>query len=218
MVPAFEMNCRKCNKSIEADSRFCKHCGARTSAESTARPAKPAKPAAQNEGTDIYRDPQHEQFVWAGRPAWRAFAGAWLAWFVLSATSLYLASKFAADVALVRVVWLFVGGGAVTLLVREALIVYGLSYHLTTQRLFVHKGIITRVTDQMELLRVDDVRISQGLVDRVVDTGSLEVFSSDETDESVKLQSIPAPAAIAEELRRHVRGVRSKGTLAVERV
>jgi membrane protein YdbS with pleckstrin-like domain len=214
------MNCRKCNKPIEPDSRFCKHCGARIRRAADAPAAKkPARPAAPDAAAgDIHRDPQHEQFVWAGRPAWRAFAGAWLVWFLLSALCLYLASKYATDVALVRVVWLFVGGGAVALLVREALIVYGLSYHLTTQRLFVHKGILTRTTDQLELLRIDDVRISQGVIDRLVDTGSLEVFSSDETDETVKLQSIPAPAAIAEELRRHVRGVRSKGTLAVERV
>lgn len=219
------MTCRKCSKTVEPDSRFCRWCGRRVRRAAEAAPRKKPVPAAAGAATasdapagDIYRDPQHEQFVWAGRPAWRSFTGAWMLWFLLSAGCLYAASTYAADSALVQVVWLFVGGAAVTLFVREALIVYGLTYHMTTQRLFIHKGILTRVTDQVELLRIDDVRISQSVIDRLVDTGSLDVYSSDESDENLKLQSIPSPAGVAEALRRHVRGVRSKGTLAVERV
>lgn len=117
-----------------------------------------------------------------------------------------------------QVLWIFVIGAAVMILVRDALVVYGVAYQLTTQRLFIHRGVLARVTDQMELLRVDDVRIMQSVIDRIVNTGSLELFSSDESDDNVTLRSISAPMEVAEALRLHVRGARSKGTLAVERV
>jgi len=143
----------------------------------------------------------------------------WMVWLALCAGALVLAYRHAgASSTLVTVVWLFVAGAGAALLVRELLIILGFSYHLTTQRLFIYRGILTRVTDQMELLRIADVRLRQGIVDRIVNTGDLEIFGTDETDESVTLESIIAPAQVAESLRLHVRAARGKGTLAVERI
>ncbi|MCG8407324.1 MAG: zinc ribbon domain-containing protein [Phycisphaerales bacterium] len=205
------MKCSHCDQSIAQDSRFCKYCGAKTL---PAAPPSDAKP-----GPDVHGDPKHEKAVWQGRPAWRAFSGAWLLWLTFSVACLFVAYQYSgADSALVTVVWLFAGGAAAALLVREALVVYGLRYQLTTQRLFVHRGILTRVTDQLELLRIDDVRLRQGVVDRLVNTGHLDIFGTDETDDALTLTSIPTPADVAESLRLHVHAVRSKGALAVERI
>lgn len=168
---------------------------------------------------DVYRDPRFEQSIWQARPAWRASTGSWLLWLLISGGGLYFASRFGGgDRSLVQVVWIFVVGAAVTMLAREALVVFGLRYHLTTQRLFLHRGVLTRVTDQFELIRIDDVRVMQGVIDRIVNTGRVEIYSSDATDESVTLESISAPMEVAEALRLHVRGARSKGTLSVEQV
>jgi uncharacterized membrane protein YdbT with pleckstrin-like domain len=122
------------------------------------------------------------------------------------------------DSALFKTVAVFIVGAAVAIFVREFLVVMGLRYRLTTQRLFVHRGILTRVTDQMELIRVDDVQLRQGVIDRIVDTGDVIVLGTDETDENVTLESIGRPAEVAEALRTHVRGVRSKDTLLVESI
>lgn len=219
------MKCRACDKTIAADSRFCRHCGAKIPRPRSAKRGaaasrrKPRTVPNTNEAPDLYRDPEGEQSVWAGRPSWRAYSGMWLSWLVASGGCLAAAARHAGGGSdLVKIAWLFVAGAAVALFIREALIVYGLNYQLTTQRLFVHRGIFTRITDQMELLRVNDVRLKQGVVDRLVNTGRLEVFSTDESDETLTLESIPAPAEVAEALRLHVRGVRSKGMLAVEHV
>lgn len=216
------MECRRCGKVISADSRFCRHCGAET-ARPAARPAaaSPAEPArdARHADRDVHRDPNHEQAVWRGRPAWRAFGGSWILWAFVSIAGLVASYQYVGAASpLVTVVWLFVGGAAAALLVRDAMRIYGQSYHLTSQRLFVHRGILTRVTDQLELLRVDDVRLRQGVLDRIVDTGDLDIFGTDETDAVVTLESIPAPAVVAEDLRRHVRAIRDKGSLAIERI
>lgn len=207
------MRCGECDKGIGSDSRYCRHCGA----EIQAPPSR--TPRFSSNGPDVHHDPAHEQAIWRGRPAWRSFSGMWMIWLALCATALVLAYRHAgATSTLVTVVWLFVAGAGAALLVRELLIILGVRYRLTTQRLFIHRGILTRVTDQMELLRISDVRLRQGVIDRLVNTGDLEIFGTDETDETVTLESILAPAEVAESLRLHVRAVRGKGTLAVERI
>lgn len=172
---------------------------------------KPAPPP------DVHHDPAQEMPIWHGRPAWRAFSPAWAIWLAGSAALLYASSKYGGG-PLVQVVWVFIAGSATGLFVRDALIVYGRRYHLTTQRLFVHRGILVRVSDQMELIRVDDVRQSQSILDRLLNTGQLEIFSTDETDETIRLRSIVDPETVAEAIRLNVRGVRSKGSIAIERI
>lgn len=207
------MRCGECDKGIEPDSRFCRHCGAEVQLRLS------RSPYSSSGEPDVHHDPAHEQAIWRGRPAWQSFFGMWMIWLVFCATALVFAYRRAgATSTLVTVVWLFVAGTGAALLVRELLIIFGFRYRLTTQRLFIHRGILTRVTDQMELLRISDVRLRQGVIDRIVNTGDLEIFGTDETDETVTLESILAPAEVAESLRRHVRAVRGKGTLAVEHI
>ena len=211
--------CHACGKRIHPDSRFCRHCGTRVAAPSSGSP--PESPAGRPPTTgpgDVHHDPNCEVEVWQGRPAWRAFSGRWVVWAIVSIILLSLVSRYGGDGSLMSGMWLLVGSAAVSLLVRDALIVYGRRYHLTTQRLFVHRGILHRVTDQTELIRVDDVRQSQTVLDRVLGTGSLQIFSTDETDEAVTLRSIRDPMFVAEQIRLHTRGVRSKGAIAVERI
>ena len=217
------MNCPKCNQPIDDQCRFCQHCGGPVSRQ-TSEP-EPAErlglaPAERDPGgEDVYHDPEQERQVWEGRPAWRSQYGIWAAWALGSAMLLGAAIKWkASDSIAVELTLLLVLGTGIAILVREALFVFGFRYRLTTQRLFVHRGILTRVTDQMELIRVNDVRLRQGVVDRLVNTGDVEIMSTDETDETVTLQSIGAPAEAAEAVRLHVRQSRKKNTLLVEKI
>lgn len=223
------MICPKCKITIEEDSAFCKHCGANiqgagaTAEPAAERPAGPAGPSpAGGEGAareDVYRDPKFEKQVWSGRPAWRSRYGTWALWAIVSAVILGAAYKWRASSSItLSIAWIVIVGIAVVILVREALLVLSLAYRLTTQRLFVRRGIFSRVTDQVELVRVDDVRLRQGLVDRLVNTGDVEVISSDPSDPKLILEAINAPHEVAESLRTHVRGARSRGTVFVEQV
>ncbi|MCB9852144.1 MAG: PH domain-containing protein [Phycisphaerales bacterium] len=215
-----KLYCHACGKRIHPASRFCRHCGAKSLAKVNTPDNDPkkfltgGKPAPP---PDVHHDPAQELPVWHGRPAWRAFSPTWLVWFAMSVALLLVASSYGGR-PLVQAVWVFIAGSGVGLFVRDALIVYSRRYHLTTQRLFVHRGILVRVTDQMELIRVDDVRQSQSILDRILNTGHLEIFSSDETDETIRLRSIPDPEHVAEEIRVNTRGVRNKGSIAVEKI
>lgn len=215
-----KLYCHACGKRIHPASRFCRHCGVKMLVKVKSGGKDPRKALTGDKPApppDVHHDPAQEMPVWHGRPAWRVFSPAWCIWFGLSALLLVVASRYGGG-PLVQAVWLFIAGAAVGLFVRDALIVYGRRYHLTTQRLFVHRGILVRVTDQLELIRVDDVRQSQSIVDRILNTGNLEIFSSDETDETIRLRSILNPEHVAEAIRLNTRGVRNKGSIAIEKI
>lgn len=163
--------------------------------------------------------PHRERPLWDGRPSWRAHYGTWALCVLSCAVAIAVVHRFTDTGSSLRVwVWAVAAAASIALLVREALLVYGQRYRLTSLRLFVDRGILMRVTDQTELYRVDDVRIRQSVVDRMVDTGDIEILGSDMSDESIVLRSVHCPAEVAENLLRHVRKIRDKKTLLIERV
>lgn len=216
------MQCSTCKHVLDDDSRFCKHCGQRVSQATYSHPKTAAKAVVKEiapANPEHHRDPHSEKAVWEGRPSWRAHYGIWGCWAIFSIVAIVMAyRRGGVGSPIVLLTWILVAGAASALFVREALVVYGTAYRLTTQRLFIHRGILRRTTDQVELLRVDDVRIVQGIIDRLVNTGNVEIHSSDESEESVALLSIAEPAEVCEALRIHTRTVRNKGFMAVESV
>lgn len=236
------MNCPKCHFTVENDSRFCKYCGAALAAVAGAASAGPLTPtnrgpadanvpsgadplsaaAKDAKPGDLHRDPAMEKEVWEGRPSWRAFYGTWLLWLVAVIVVIVLVYKSTAPATsgwnLRDATWLIALASGIAIFVRQFLVIYGQHYRLTTQRLFMNHGILSRVTDQLELVRVEDVRLRQGIVDRLVNTGRVEIISSDQTDHDLTLESVADPAQVAEHVRRNVRGARGKGSLFVENV
>jgi len=199
--------------------------GGQAPVETTAVLSAPNSPGQQlfqtahQTAEDSNDDQPAEHTIWQGRPAWRAFAGSWCAWLGICAAVLALTFMYNnGGGPLVQAVWVFIGGSAAGLFARTALFVYGSRYRLTTERLFIHRGILLRITDQIELIRVDDVRIRQNIIDRLLNTGTLEIFSTDETDETIHLFKISDPANVTEDVRNHTRAVRQQHAVAVERI
>lgn len=183
-------------------------------APAASSPASPSAPVAAPEsltrqappGSETYRDPAHEKEVWRGRPAWKASAGVWALWLVGAIALTVLVYRYVDQGSRLRdFAWGLIAAAAVVVFVRHALVVFSRQYRLTTQRLFIHRGILSRTTDQTELVRVEDVRLKQGLIDRILNTGNVEVIGSDRTDENIILESIDVPAEVAESIRRTVR-------------
>jgi uncharacterized membrane protein YdbT with pleckstrin-like domain len=221
------MNCASCQTYIEDDSRFCKNCGEPVSPPASAPPPAASQPIAQPAAPSpaaalqpaAQQAPEPEREVWSGRPSARAQIGAWALWLLGTIAVLWASARWGDAAGNVRfTARILIFAGAVVVLVRQALVVYGVYYRLTTQRLFIHRGVISRVTDQVELMRVDDVRLRQRLIDRIMNTGDLDIISSDATDKDLTLRSIAAPAEVAEALRANVTRLRAKKTLFVENV
>lgn len=83
-------------------------------------------------------------------------------------------------------------------------------YELTTQRLKVTSGILTRKLDEVELFRVKDYSMEQPLLLRMLGLGNLTLITSDVTCPNVGLEAIPEVNDVREKLRNAVQAERDR--------
>ena len=98
----------------------------------------------------------------------------------------------------------------VLLLLRVWIRVKAYRYRLTTQRLFVRRGWLTKHEDELELYRVKDVRVDQGFLQRVLRYGTVTVLADDDTTPEVDLVSVSRPTQVKEMLRTQYRAARQR--------
>ena len=79
---------------------------------------------------------------------------------------------------------------------------YGHRYLLTTRRLVVEKGLVSRNKSQILLIRVKDLNLRQSVIDRFIGIGTIEVISSDETIKDLFVEMINKPNKIYEKLHK----------------
>jgi membrane protein YdbS with pleckstrin-like domain len=83
-------------------------------------------------------------------------------------------------------------------------------YRLTTQRLFIHRGWLARHVDELELYRVKDVAVDQGILQRLLGYGTITVLADDDTTPTMELLSIASPIKIKELIRTQYRAARQR--------
>jgi uncharacterized membrane protein YdbT with pleckstrin-like domain len=85
-------------------------------------------------------------------------------------------------------------------------------YELTTQR-FVHQaGVLIRQTDRIEVIDIDDVSYTQGVIQRMLGVGTIRITGSDRTHPELVLRGIdkvPEIASLIDDVRREERRRRS---------
>jgi uncharacterized membrane protein YdbT with pleckstrin-like domain len=74
-------------------------------------------------------------------------------------------------------------------------------YRLTNQRLTIESGLFSRRVDDVDLRSVQDVALVQGVLERLLGVGRLEIVSSDPTRPRLVLSGIGDPLAVRERLR-----------------
>jgi membrane protein YdbS with pleckstrin-like domain len=163
-------------------------------------------------------DPSQEKDLWHGRESWKA-AYPPLALVILATIAAAVASKLIWPATWYPVGWVLLAGllVAVFVLFRGGWKVASSSYRITTQRLFIRRGVLSQSVDQTELLRVDDVKMRQSLLQRVLNIGDIEVISSDRTDAHIKITNVADPAQVTEYIRRHTRMLQRR-TLFMEQL
>jgi membrane protein YdbS with pleckstrin-like domain len=175
------------------------------------------------DGTRGGESTQAERTAWVGRTHWKHYAGRlvlWLAavvlvaigvgWIAESSDALGWRGAFWIDVAVFGATGAWVLGGV-------AWRIFSCRYRLTSQRLFVERGILSQTIDQTELVRVDDVQIRKSLLDRVFGLGSILVASTDATDRQLTIIGVREPDRLAELIRANTRDMR-RGSLYVESI
>ena len=131
--------------------------------------------------------PEEERPIFELKPAGRAYLGL-IVWGVLL---------------------LPVGIGLI-LLLRAWYLVASTRYRLTTQRLFVQKGLVAKHLEEVELFRVKDVTLNQGFVQRLLGVGTVVVLSTDDTAPRLELAGISNPVEAKEALRGAFRASRQR--------
>lgn len=84
------------------------------------------------------------------------------------------------------------------------------SYRLTTQRLFVRRGWMAKHTEELELYRVKDVLVDQGLWQRLLGYGTITVIADDDTTPKLELVQVASPVENKERIRTHYRAARQR--------
>lgn len=191
------MKCPKCEAEVVSDALFCQHCGASLQPDKAATPAEKLKGAAPTSHDQDY-DPEEE--LWQGGYSAKAMYGIWLAAglasFGLLAAAIFLALTGAG-------MPLALGAGGVVLLLWIAIFgiflyrKWSVHYELTTQRFIHREGILKRTTDRIEVIDMDDVTYSQGIVQRMLGVGTIQITSTDRSHPELTLIGIDDVQRIA---------------------
>lgn len=161
---------------------------------------------SRGNGADL--EPEAEKELWVGHTNWKHFADlilVALGWSVIAVIVGFIMPRVMGWIVgiMAALGWLYVAGR-----ILHAILNY--RYRLTTQRLFIERGILSRTIDQAELIRVDDVRIHKTLLNRFTGLGSIEIFSTDTSNRQVTIRGVPQPEHIADTIRQRMRELRQK--------
>ncbi|MDB4621304.1 PH domain-containing protein [Rubripirellula sp.] len=158
-------------------------------------------------------DYEPEEELWNGGYSAKAMVGTWLLIAILSVATLILPHlvpifgflTFLPSLGVIFLVWVV---GAVVYGWRR----FGVHYELTSQRFIHQTGILTRDTDRIEVIDIDDVSFTQGPVQRMFGVGRITVTSSDRSHpllHMIGIADVKSVAGLIDDVRRKERRRRS---------
>ena len=204
------MHCQDCGRDLADDAAFCPYCvkkiaptQAAQAATSNAPIADPLHPVVASE--KLRQDPSRfgseapqEEELWEGGFSPKAVYSRMMLLAIVTAACLVGVAMFWGT----ATGWLTVAAGIVILwgalglsIVHRRMAVH---YRLTRYRLFHERGIVSRVTDRLETIDIDDVIVKQTLLDRLLGTGTIVVMSSDRTAPEVRMAGIDQVSHVAD--------------------
>jgi hypothetical protein len=171
--------CPVCGETIKAVATKCRFCNTDLTAHATAREA------------------EVEKELFKGHPAAFYSLSQWL-WVPLILGAAYPVSLLNVDIN-------YIAGGV--LLALGLVYVYywmrsiGKTYRITTQRIQVERGLLSKVQENLELFRIDHFELRKPLSMRLVGQCALHLRSSDTSFDNFYLYGIPGLASLADTLR-----------------
>jgi hypothetical protein len=213
------MHCPSCQSEIPAGSSFCPKCGQRTDGAIAAptAAAAPGVSAAQAFAPRGAAANGPERELWSGGYSPKAMLGWWLLEAVLIVAGV-IASVFVPNPITWIAVAVVVGGFGLWLLLDLAIKRLSVHYKLTTEQLTHQTGLLTRVTNRVENIDIDDVTMQQSLIERMVGVGSVLVLSSDKSHPKLLLTGIDNVERVSNLIDTAARDQRKKRGAFIEAV
>lgn len=218
------MKCPKCGAEVQAEAVYCHVCGVRLDASPPDAPEEDAVAEGkenfnQRAAVSRGRTDTVEEDLWQGGFSPRAMFGTWIGCGLVTAVALMAALLLSAVapwlwmIALPAVLALWAWQG-----VRFALRRLGLSYRLTNQRFFHESGILRRTTNRIEVIDMDDITYTQGVVDRFFGVGTIKVSSTDVSHPVLTIEGIDDVQRVAGLIDNARRAERLRRGLHIETV
>ena len=139
-----------------------------------------------------------EQVVFQGHPSWRAllsfYIGGVAGAVAIAVVVALIASAFAGIVAIVVLVAAVLGFG---LFKRTAT-----SYLVTTQRLYIRRGMLSRRVQQTRIDRVQNVNTEQSLRERILRVGTVDFDTAGTDDSEFRFVGIANPGEVVNAVDR----------------
>lgn len=207
------MKCTSCGGEIPGGAQFCPQCGTRLAGGDEFDLAAQMRPGPRTAMADV---PEEE--LWSGTYSPKAMFGLAVAAIVVTVLApIGVAAVWNSSTGwMTLVLALLVLWAALALMLAYRRVT--VRYRLTTYRFFHERGLLSRVTDRIEVIDIDDVTVRQGLVQRMVGVGTIVIQSSDRTDPELALPGIDDVKRVADLIDNTRRAERHRRGLHIESI
>jgi membrane protein YdbS with pleckstrin-like domain len=90
-------------------------------------------------------------------------------------------------------------------------------YRITNYRIDYEYGLLSRQADTIELWHVDDISLYQTLLDRILNTGTISVLSTDHIIPRLQMHGLPNPRPVFDSLKQRIIAVkRQRGVIKMD--
>ena len=175
--------CPVCGETIKAVAVKCRFCNTDLTAH------------AENQAVEAERD------LFVGHPTVLYSIGQFVP-FLVTVLAAVVVGWFHAGIG-INILWVFLGMLVVCgiLYLRLYLAVWSRHFEITTQRIKLERGLLSKVQESLELFRIDHFELHKPLGMRLLGQASLRLFTSDAELDAFYLYGIPNLEALADELR-----------------
>jgi membrane protein YdbS with pleckstrin-like domain len=217
------MTCKSCGAKVAEDSVFCPRCGAQLNNGEAASPEtaidekrSPGASRLRPAGSRGAGKQPPEEELWTGTYSAKAMVGPAAGLGVVTVVAVVIAALFAPPALI------FVGLGAVVLWAILGLVLLykrlTVRYRLTTFRLFHESGLLSRKRDRIEVIDINDVTLSQRIIERMFNVGTIHIDSSDKSHPDFDMPGIENVRYVADLFDNTRRAERERRGLFMENV
>ena len=159
---------------------------------------------------------EEETQLWQGGYSPKAMVGTWIAIAMLSVALLVLPFFIEPLTVLMAIgaillIWVIAG-------LRYAYRRLGYHYELTTQRFIHQSGLLSRQTDRIEVIDIDDVSFNQGPIQRIFGVGTIDLTGSDRTHPRLMMHGIAGVREVSGLIDDTRRKERKRRSLHIESI
>jgi hypothetical protein len=76
------------------------------------------------------------------------------------------------------------------------------NYTITSERLKITTGLVSRHVENFELIRVQDIDFKQGMGERMMGIGDINIHGQDPSNPNIVLRNVPKPEEVYEIIRK----------------